>query len=451
MSNNAEMNVSQNDSMVDALLQVSNLKYKMPASLGIVSRRNHRQDFFQQSKYNAGETMVLDCQTGSDFVDTTNSWLVFKLSAVGASGDLASGSCANVLNRILIKTRTGKEWTRLENANLIIKFLQVYDCEQDWKNTLGRNQGYGTDSTSANEVPVQAGESGGGKVYVLPLWVIPCFNRKELCPSQTMEGLRIELYTEQSNIALGVPATDPPTPSPSSYVIDNPRIQWDCYDLGDAYKRKISEMASKQGLNLLHKEYFHTIVAAGSAGQKNFNFDVKKAATKALKCHVITRANESISNNNYDALGSLRFDYQRIQAHIGADYFPQVPITCDSPYDSNRNAEAYYFTMFGHGKTNQCWNPPSVTPGEFTSINSTIGTQPEYENCMITFNLNKSNVSDLQGYIVNTSRALLVDMDVGEIAENFPDGNANVVRRLDVYLCHLRLLKQYISNAEVRD
>lgn len=442
MSNNAEMNVSQNDSMVDALLQVSNLKYKMPASLGIVSRRNHRQDFFQQSSYNAGETMVLDCQTGSDFVDTTNSWLVFKLSAVGSPGDLASGSVANVLNRILIKTRTGKEWTRLENANLIIKFLQVYDCEQDWKNTLGRNQGYGTSSTSANEVPTD------GKVYVLPLWVIPCFNRKELCPSQTMEGLRIELYTEQSNIALGVPAG---SPSPSSYVIENPRIQWDCYDLGDAYKRKISEMASKQGLNLLHKEYFHTIVAAGSASQTQFNFDIKKASTKALKCHVITRANESISNNNYDALGSLAFDYQRIQAHIGADYFPQVPITCEAPFGSNRNAEPYYFTMFGHGKTNQCWNPPSVNPDEFSSLNDTITAQPEYENCMITFNLNKSNVSDLQGYIVNTSRALLVDMESGIRPAPFPAGNADVVRRLDVYLCHLRLLKQYISNAEVRD
>ena len=318
MSNNAQMNVSQNDSMVDALLQVSNLKYKMPASLGIVSRRNHRQDFFQQSSYNAGETMVLDCQTGSDFVDTTNSWLVFKLSAVGADGEIGSGSCANIFNRIRVSTRTGKEWTRLENANLIIKYLQVYDCEEDWKRSLGQSQGYGKGIATPNPIPTT------GKVFVLPLWVIPCFNRKELCPSQTMEGLRIELFLESTGVALAVPVGDP---SPASYVVSNPRIQWDCYDLGDAYKRKISEMASKQGLNLLHKEYFHTIVSAGSPAQTQFNFDVKKAATKALKCHVITRANESISDNNYDSFGSLAYDYARIQAHIGADYFPQVPIT----------------------------------------------------------------------------------------------------------------------------
>jgi len=442
MSNNAEMNVSQNDSMVDALLQVSNLKYKMPASLGIVSRRNHRQDFFQQSSYNAGETMVLDCQTGSDFVDTTNSWLVFRLTTTGDPGDLGSGSCANIFNRIRVSTRTGKEWTRLENANLIIKYLQVYDCEADWKQTLGQSQGYGTGSGNPNQVPTT------GKVYVLPLWVIPCFNRKELCPSQTMEGLRIELFLESTNVALAVPAG---APSPVSYVVDNPRIQWDCYDLGDAYKRKISEMASKQGLNLLHKEYFHTIVSAGSPAQTQFNFDVKKAATKALKCHVITRANESISNDNYDSFGSLAYDYARIQAHIGADYFPQVPITVGAPFDQNENAEAYYFTMFGNGKTNQCWNPPSVTPEQFTSVNDTVNAQPHYENCMITINLNKSNVSDLQGYVVNTSRALLVDLESGLRAGPFPGGNNNVTRRLDVYLCHLRLLKQYVSNAEIRD
>lgn len=443
MSNNAEMNVSQNDSMVDALLQVSNLKYKMPASLGIVSRRNHRQDFFQQSTYNAGETMVLDCQTGSDFVDTTNSWLVFKLSAVDASGDLASGSCANIFNRIRVSTRTGKEWTRLENANLIIKFLQVYDCEDDWKKTIGVSQGYGVGAADANEVPTT------GKIFVLPLWVIPCFNRKELVPSQTMEGLRIELYLESTDVALSVPSG---SPSPSSYKVDNPRIQWDCYDLGDAYKRKISEMASKQGLNLLHKEYFHTIVAAGSQSQFSFNFDVKKAATKALKCHVITRANQSISNNNYDSFGSLKYDYTRFQAHIGADYFPQTPINVDSPYGVNQSAEAYYFSMFGHGKTNQCWNPPSVNPLQFNSANQSIQTPgSHYENCMITFNLNKSNVSDLQGYVCNTSRALLIDMEAGLINQPWPDGNNNVVRRLDVYLCHLRLLKQYISNAEIRD
>jgi hypothetical protein len=400
MSNNAQMNVSQSDSMVDALLQVSKLRYTMPPALGIVSRRNY---------------------------------LVFNLSTVGADASLASGSAFNIANRVLIKTRTGREWSRVEQSNLITKFGQLYSCEEDWLKTMGRSQGY-----SDNAVGTVVETTGA--IFVVPLWcVAPCFNRKELCPSMTMEGLRIEIYLESNaNVfrATGGPA-------PSSYKVNNPRIVWDCFDLGDAYKRKISEMASRQGLCLLHKELFNTIVAAGSNSQTSFNFDVKKAASKSLKCHIITRAQQQIDTTAYDSMGSLAFDYTRIQAHIGADYFPQFPLECNvqnGPNVNNLN-EVYYQTMFAHGKTNQCYNPPSVNPVQYDSQNSDgVGGPP-----------NKSNVSDLQGYVINTSRALLVDLQSAPRAGNFPDGNANVTRRLDVYLEHLRVLKQYVSNAEIRD
>jgi len=447
MSNNAQENVAQSDSMVDALLQVSKLQYRMPPALGIVSRRNYREDYFQRSEYNAGSTMILDCQTGSDFVDSTNSYLVFNLTALGVPASLASGSAFNIANRVLIKTRTGREWSRVENSNLITKFMQVYSCEGDWLRTLGQSQGY-TDDKFGKEVTTDT-----GVVFVVPLWAVaPCFNRKELCPSQTMEGLRIEIYLESSPNVF----RDNGSGAPTGYTVNNPRIVWDCFDLGDAYKRKIAEMASRQGLNLLHKELFHTIVAAGSASQTSFNFDVKKAASKALKCHIITRAQQQIDTETYDSLGSLAYDYSRIQAHIGADYFPQFPLECNiSASGSNLNNlnEVYYQTMFAHGKTNQCYNPPSVTPEQYDSQNSIDeNNAPAHrENCMISINLNKSNVSDLQGYVVNTSRALIVDLQSAVRAGNFPAGNANVTRRLDVYLEHLRVLKQYISNAEIRD
>lgn len=442
MSNNDEMNVSQSDSMVDALLQVSKLQYRMPPALGIVSRRNFRQDYFQRSDYTAGSTMILDCQTGSDFVDSTNSYLVFKLNTEGGSGSLASGSAFNIANRVLVKTRTGREWSRVENSNLITKYMQVYSCSEDWLRTVGQSQGY-VDNNSGKEVDTS------GALFVVPLWAIaPCFNRKELCPSQTMEGLRIEIYLETTaNAFRALPA---PALPPTSYKITNPRIVWDCFDLGDAYKRKIAEMASRQGLNLLHKELFHTIVAAGSQSQFSFNFDVKKAASKALKCHIITRAQQQVDSDVYDSMGSLAYDYSRIQAHIGADYFPQFPLECNINDGSNlaNLNEVYYQTMFAHGKTNQCHNPPSVTPEQYDSQNVTGSPR---ENCMISINLNKSNVSDLQGYVVNTSRALIVDLQASPRLGNFPVGNADVTRRLDVYLEHLRVLKQYVSNAEIRD
>lgn len=450
--NNEQENVSVGDSMSNALLSVNKMLYKMPPALGICQRRNHRTDYFQRSTYTNG-TMVLDCQLGSDFCDPRNSYIRFKLTAKGSTGanisaDLASGSAVNVINRILVNTRTGKELCRVENANLITKFNQLYNCEEDWLRTVARIQGY-ADNTQ-NLTPT------GGQVYVLPLSIIPCFDTDKLLPPQLMEGIRIELFLEDTatvfreakigGVSQGVP---------TSYQIDNPEIHWDSFDIADAYKRKIAQMASSSGLSLVHKEWFHTIVAAGSSGQTDFNFDIKKAASKALKVCIVSRANAQIANTVYDSMGSLAYDYSRQQAHIGADYFPQQPINVNAPFDSTENAESYYNVMFAHNKTNQCWNPPSVSVGQYQSLNAPIDTQtgapPSRENSLVAFNLNKSHVSDLQGYVVNTSRAILVDLKAGERLGNFPDGNADVQRRLDIYLCHLRAVKVYTSNCEIRD
>ena len=444
--NNEQENVSVGDSMSNALLSVNKMLYKMPPALGICQRRNHRTDYFQRSSYNSG-TMVLDCQLGSDFCDPRNSYIRFKLTARDAGGndisaDLASGSAANVINRILVNTRTGKELCRLENANLITKFNQLYNCESDWLSTVARIQGYNNANTSV--VPAT------GQVYVLPLSIIPCFDTDKLLPPQMMEGIRIEIFLEETATALRQVDGDVP---PASYQIDNPEIHYDSFDIADAYKRKIAQMAATSGLSLVHKEWFHTIVAGGSVAQSDFNFDIKKAASKALKVCIVSRANQQINNVQYDSMGSLAYDYSRQQAHIGADYFPQQPIVVDAPFDQTTNAESYYNVMFAHGKTNQCWNPPSVSPAQYESINYdylTIGNNPR-ENSLVAFNLNKSHVSDLQGYVVNTSRAILIDLKAGERAGPFPLGNADVTRRLDVYLCHLRAVKVYTSNCEIRD
>ena len=444
--NNEQENVSVGDSMSNALLSVNKMLYKMPPALGICQRRNHRTDYFQRSSYTSG-TMVLDCQLGSDFCDPRNSYIRFKLTAKGSTGanlsaDLGSGSAVNVINRILVNTRTGKELCRVENANLITKFNQLYNCEEDWLKTVARIQGYADSNTNA--IPEN------GQVYVIPLSIIPCFDTDKLLPPQLMEGIRIELFLEDTTTALRQVAG---LPVPASYQIDNPEIHWDSFDIADAYKRKIAQMASSSGLSLVHKEWFHTIVSAGSSGQTDFNFDIKKAASKALKVCVVTRANAQIGTTDYDSMGSLAYDYSRQQAHIGADYFPQQPINVNAPFDATENAESYYNVMFAHNKTNQCWNPPSVSPFQYQSNNYdylNIGNNPR-ENSLVAFNLNKSHVSDLQGYVVNTSRAILIDLKAGQRAGNFPTGNDDVQRRLDIYLCHLRAVKVYTSNCEIRD
>jgi hypothetical protein len=417
MSNDAQENVRPSDNMSKALLNVNKMLYQMPPALGIAQRRNHRTDYFQNASYKSGEVMVLDCQLGSDFCNPKNSYIKINVKTEGGNGGWGSGSVANIINRVLVKTRSGKEWCRLENANLITKFLQRYECEKDWLDTIGKSQGY-NDSTNAI--------TNTSRVYILPLWCIPCFNTDVLLPPQIMSGLRIEIYLERTSTCLDqFDAT-----VIDDYIIDRPEIHYDSYDIADAYKRKIAEMATSQGLNLLHKEYFHTIVSAGSSAQTDFNFDIKKAASKALKVIVITRDNVTVTDGAVDSMASKDFDYIQQQAHIGSSYFPQAPLVVDNTAVAG-NGESYYQTMFVFGKTDQHWSPPSVTPLEYTN-----------ENSLIAFNLNKSHVNDLQGYVVNTARAVLVDLK---------GNDTTAIRRLDVYLCHLRAAKVYVSNVEIRD
>ena len=348
MSNNAQENVQLNDQLTQSLLAVNKLLYKMPPAIGITQRRNRRIDYFQQSSYSNGETMVLDCQLGSDFADAKNSYLrFFVVPNSGSNGSFNTGSAANVINRAVIRSRTGKELCRMENCNLLTKFAQVYDCPKDWKETIGGAQGYDVAPAANLSVPSTA----TGKLYVIPMWVFTCLNVECLLPSQYMEGLRIELTLESPGVAFGSDAT---TGDIASYVINRPEVHWDSYDLADQYKRKIAEMASSSGLNIVHKEWFHTIVASSSSGQTDFNFDIKKSASKALKLIIITRDQAKIGDILQDSMASQTYDYIKFQAHIGQIYYPNQPLTVDD-ISVNGNAEAYVHTLSCWDKLNQCW------------------------------------------------------------------------------------------------
>lgn len=437
MSNNAQENMQLNDSLTQSLLQVNKLLYKMPPMIGIASKKHHRIDYFQSSNYVNGEVMVLDSQTGSEFVNPKTSYLKMKIEPNGA-GSFNTGSVGNVINRIVVRTRTGKEISRLENANLLIKNRQIYECPRNWKRTIGVSQGYNISELLAEEeVPIS-------KVYILPLWVIPCFNVDCLLPPQMMEGLRIEITLETPNVAFG-PITGPTPSTVTEYSVNRPEIHWDSVDLADQFKRKIAEMAARQGLNIVHKEYFHTIVASSSSGQTQFNFDVKKAASKALRLFIVSRDQAKISSAAADGMGSAQYDYLSYQSRIGAIYYPNAPLKVDD-ISEDGNAESYYQTVYCNGKVDQCWYPCSVDPAQYTALASPTFNQL---NSLVMFNYNKSTVSDLQGSQVNNSRAILVDLE----AQAPSTGGAPPAfsRRLDVYLEHLRASKYFTSNCEVRD
>lgn len=421
--NESQENSVASESLSNSLLQVNKMLYKMPPSLGITARRHHVIDFSQQSSYNAGQTMVFDIQTGSYFIDGKNSYL--RLNIIPDQDTrFGSGGATNIISRVVVRTKSGKEWCRCEEFNLYIRNVLRYTCNENYLNRIARSYGYTNDGTGAVEA-----NGGLGTLFTIPLWLIPCFNQDKLLPPQIMEGLRIELTLASVATAfVGGGVNDPTT-----YSVKNAEIHSDAFDIADQFKRKVAEMSARQGLILVHKEYFHSNVGT-LAQSTSYNFDIKKACSKACRNFTTLRpANPDVIVN--DSMNALDYDVVRYQAHCGQDYMPNQPISITAPVDANNINEAYYDTQFVWDKVNQCWYPNTVNPAEF------LGTGEAIKAGMVAFNLNKSHITDLDGYVLNNSRALVVDIQCA----------GNTARKLDTFLQHIRVAKVYVANAEIRD
>jgi len=440
MSNNMEINMQPESRLTDSLLGVNELSYQMPPSLGLATMARHRQEFAQINSYTVssgggGQTVVFDSQTGSSFVDPKASYYVFNISHNSALDiGFGSGSIANVINTVTVRSRTGKEIGRYENFNLLCKYLdRVYEPQEFLSSTL-KAQGYSLktgDTRYADQVPQT------GKTYILRMSSIPCFNpvNCKMLPPQLMEGLRVEFRLEASVVAFCPNVSTSVLDSTLTYTLNRPSVQYKCYDLADAFARQIAMVASKSGLRLLHKEIFHTITS--TAGSQ-LNFDIKKAASKALNCMNVLRDTKKTTDANEDCFASKVNDIVRYQANIGSVYWPNQPLTIPSIQDYY---ESYYYSMYGAGKIYGGF-PSSVVPEQWAGTDATNIQDDVYNNNFIMINLNSSNVSDLVGMTVNNSRALLLDI---------LRATSGTEVRLDSFLTHLRATTVFTSNVTVLD
>jgi hypothetical protein len=425
-----DTNSQLNSGLTESLLQVNQLSYKLPPQISIASKCTHVINYSQQASYNGGETVIFDCQTGSQFVDPAASYLRLVVTPVSINYGFGSGSVNNIFSRVVVRTQTGAELSRCEDYNLLNKFMERYANSTAWLDTIAKAQGYDRVNLPATYTPAIPTT---GKLYIVPVQcLMACMNPigAKLVPPNIMSGLRIEIQLANASDAFCA-VNQSVTPSAlASYTINRPEMHWKVFELADAFQRKIQEMAA-QGLNYLYKEHFHTIVSTSTA---DINFDIKKAASKALTCRIITRP-ASIGDGR-DKFASAVFNYNTLQANIGAVYWPNQKLQIDTTPTLDNINEAYYYTAYAVDKL-EAWSPPSVDPAEFLGV----ADYTKYNNGMICFNLNKSNVSELAGYTTSNSRALLV---------NLKQHSATAVR-LDAYLTYLRLCKIMTSNVVVLD
>lgn len=434
-----ETNIEPTSGLTESLLAVNQLSYQMPPSLGIASSVRHRMEFAQMNSYTVGSNggaspIVFDLQSGSSFIDPAVSYFVFRVSHVAnpvspVPMGFGSGSVANIIQTVTVRSRTGREICRVENFNLITKYNDLIQNNTDRLSTIMKSQGYTPiGAYYGEEVP------SAGRTFILPMATIPCFSviNGRLLPPQLCEGMRIELLLEAAQVAFCPQRRDGVAPANFSYTVSRPYAHYCCYDLADAFQRQIAMVAAKSGLRLLHKEYFHTITATTG---NQINYDIKKAASKALNCIIIERLVANTTSANADCFASVQNDILTYQGQIGSLYYPNAPLTI-SDVSENGNYESYYYSMYAASALSRAFNP-SITLEQWTGV----ADKSQYNNNFIMFNLNSSNVSDLVGMTLNNSRAFLVNITTQTAG----------VDRFDSYLQHLRATTVFTSNVTVLD
>ena len=317
--------------------------------------------------------------------------------------------------------------------------MDRYQKSEEWLRTVGKSQGYSVRNQVATANVYADAIPAGGKLFVIPLCsIFPCFNLigSKLIPPQVASGLRVEIRLASPDDAFC--SVDQATPlTLASYVVSKPEIHAKEYTLNDNFQRAISEMAN-QGLNLLYKEHYNTIV---SQTTNQINYDIKKAVSKALKLSVVTRPNASLNVAGKDRFASLPYNFEKIQSNCGSDYIPNQPLSIDGAVTADNINESYYYALEELDKLEH-WNNTSVSPAEFLGRANDGTVADVYSNGMVCFSYNRSNTSQLAGYTISNSRALLVNLTQQGVATSV---------RLDTFLTYLRLCKSMNTNTLVLD
>jgi len=197
------------DQSGDADLMVNNLVYKQPLALSLATSRHYNRLFWQRTEYkNASlQTAVIDWTSGSDYIDTENSYLTFTVqlvtSGAAITANFGSGSAMNLIRSILIKSRSGTELERIDRVNFWSRINTLYTSSDDYLRKFGSVMGFGSTRTGAGDA---ANVSDTAKTrFAIPLcFLAPFFKsiKGNKLPAQLASGLHMEIVWEDPRTAL---------------------------------------------------------------------------------------------------------------------------------------------------------------------------------------------------------------------------------------------------------
>jgi len=398
---------------------VNNLIYKMPKSLSLATNRTMTRQYFQRSSYVAGDTAIIDWNTGSSYVKACNSYLVFDLACIGANAEanFGSGSAANIIRNITIRSRSGTELDRIERCNLWSKNQLAYENGDDWYKKYGQLLGIGVSRAIADDANVTETATR----FVIPLAAISGFFKPtlgQLIPPQLASGLHIELQFASFAEALVEKAA-----TVEGFSVTNISIMTDCVTLSDDTQRTLNAESASSGLEYTYPRY-HT--SSSTVSSTSVTAQVRKAVSQAsmVNGYLLTQAN--ILDRTADSMASAPWNVSSWQYRVGSLYFPNQAVT-DTATPTGK--ESLMMLQVAYDKAKHASMENSVGVDEFTS---SFGG--------MVMGIEKDASLNLSGLPINNSRTL-------ELQATLASWTANL--ELVVYLEYQSVAKAFIDNCAV--
>jgi hypothetical protein len=430
----SESKTGQGDSVRSGLVSLNKLDYNLSPDLSVAVSRSYKRHFAQQTTYTPSQRSIIILNSGAEYIDPANTALVFSVTNTGTNQvSFGNGSCANLIRRIVLTSRSGDELERIERVNLLAPVLDRYERSEEWCATVGGVQGYlprdtndfSNGATSIGVDIVNGVNQGVTVRYVLPLGCISGLFRSfdRLLPSMLMSGLRIEIEWETAITAFqSEPSQVPAVPD---YQINDLQVMADSYTLTDSVQRSLNETASLSGLEIVFSSYFNN--QSSTNENTSLQIQVRKAVSRALG--FIMKVHDNVPAVDTDSTASSPWEFTSLQARIGSLYFPQQPLSGDTVNTVAR--ECYYHTIRGFNKIATHSAPPQVNYADFLSKSGVFAQD-----------LERSSVQKLTGVPINNSRSL-------EIKAKFADTEAATGKLVDTWLTYVRLCRVYLNNVEV--
>lgn len=397
-----------------SLLNANGLSYEMPPALSVATIRRKIHNYPDAVSASNGGVINFTLQTGNQLIHGPSSYMKMKLTLTGgdAIADRRMDNIAGIFRRVVVSSSSGQELCVVEDFGL---FVSKYFRFNNNQNTYDRMKAF-------CHMDVEIGFLNPTITAIMPLWWIPIFAEDRLLPSQLMHGLRIRFELDEARTAFW--STSGPTYI-SAFDVES-HLQLDCTTLADRFRDQIEQNSQSTGLILLHKEHHRTITNLNTDVAQ---YDVKKSCSKALNVMVVPRATYDLNTHLRNGLQSNPYPFISAQCQIGSVFYPTSPLIQPGTPNVDNTHEPYYYVMNEHRNFDN-----AVPYGTFWGNINQICSSVFYQN----FKLDSDPMS---GVLLNNSRSLLMDLKTHNSTE----------RRLDTYLCHLRLLRVFRNNVVVRD